>query len=74
MAPSCDSGEGMTEHTCPGYLDDPPELQKALDDSGYWMPCEHPERPIDVFMVVIAVIVVVVVSASFTQAILTAFP
>jgi hypothetical protein len=41
-------------HTCSGYLADPPEIQQAIDDAGFWMGCEHPERPVDRFMLTIA--------------------
>jgi hypothetical protein len=44
----------MTEHTCPGYLTDPPEIQQAIDDGGYWLACEWPERRVDSKMITIA--------------------
>ena len=41
--------------TCPGYLDDPPEVQRVINEAaGFWIGCEHPERPVDAFMVTIA--------------------
>ena len=41
-------------HTCPGYLDDPPEIQRVINEAGFWIGCEHPERPADEFMVTMA--------------------
>lgn len=51
--PNTPSQEGAA-HTCPGYLTDPPELQRAIDEAGFWLGCEHPERPVDALMVTIA--------------------
>ena len=32
----------------------PPEIQRVINEAGFWIGCEHPERPADEFMVTMA--------------------